>query len=59
MWINPGKGGKAHDTPEQIKELIDSGQNLDVYFVSLAQDPLSFIAKNPKSHISIWRLQSY
>lgn len=53
MWLNPGKGTKAHDTPEQIKELVDSGQNLDAYFEKLAQDPLSFVSKNPKSHFTI------
>jgi phosphatidylserine/phosphatidylglycerophosphate/cardiolipin synthase-like enzyme len=50
VWGNPGKGGKAHDTPEQIKELVDTGQNLDDYIAKLARDPDALSKGNPQSH---------
>lgn len=39
VWRNIGKGKRAKDTPEQIKQIIDAGQNLDDYIRDLIRRP--------------------
>jgi len=53
VWGQPGKGLKAHDTPGQIKEIVDAGQSLDDYIAKLARDPDALSKGDPRSHGAI------
>lgn len=47
VWRNLGKGKRAHDTPGQIKQIVDAGQNLDDYIAELASDPEALSGGGP------------
>ncbi|BFU91941.1 MAG: hypothetical protein NTAFB01_31280 [Nitrospira sp.] len=47
VWRNLGKGKRAKDTPEQIKQIIDAGQNLDDFIRKIGSDPEALSGREP------------